>query len=125
MQKAKFHSDFNFISFNISGMPSLDEIKAILNSAIPLLKEHNANKILNNIKDLEANSVENQEWIQKIWFSDAEKNGLKYFAFVVPTNMIGELSAEQTNEVAEEEGRITIKYFENYDEAVDWLKTCK
>ena len=125
MQKAKFHSDFNFISISVSGMPDLEDFKEIANSAISLLKAHNTNKILNNVTKLEVNSIENQEWTQQVWFPEAEKNGLKYFAFVVPSDIFGKVSAEQTNEVAEEEGRITIKYFESYDEAVNWLKTCK
>ena len=123
MKKAFYDSSLDTVIFNFSGSPELEAFKEVANSAIPLIKEHNCNKILNDITELEVNSIENQEWTQKEWFPEVEKAGLKYFAFLMAENIFGQVSAEQTNEKAEEEGRIKIEYFGNKAKAEEWLKS--
>ncbi len=124
MNNPYYDSDLQCVMVEFSGSPDLKEFKALANPIISLLKKHKANKELNNTLNLEVNSIENQEWAQTVWFPDAVEAGLKYFAFVVPSNIFGQVSAEQTNEKAEEEGAIEIKYFETEDKAKEWLKTC-
>ena len=123
MEKAHYDSELKAIVSTFSGMPSLDEFKEGANSAIDLLIEHKTSKMLNDISKLELNSIENQEWTQKEWFPRAEKGGLKYFAFVMAAEIFGQVSAEQTNEKAEDAGNIEIKYFDKEEEAHNWLNT--
>lgn len=78
---------------------------------------------MNDTSGLIANSVENQEWAENVWFPNAIKSGLKYFAFVKSADLIGQVSAEQTNEKAEESGDVEIKYFDEILEAKEWLKS--
>ena len=117
MEKAYYDSETKAVITDISGSPSLDEFKASAEPILELMKQHKVIKLLNNNLDLEVNSIENQEWTQKVWFPKAGQLGLKYLAFVVPTNVFGQVSAEQTNEKAEEEGAIEIKYFETAETA--------
>lgn len=121
MKRAEFDETNNIILVEFSGLPSLAKFKEIAMSEIDLLKEKKTTKILNDISKLEAVSIENQEWVQTVWFPEAEKAGLRYFAFLMAVDIFGQVSAEQTNEKAEDEGIIQIKYFDNKDEAVQWL----
>lgn len=122
MEKATYDAENKIVNCKISGNPSLDEFKETANSALHLIKKHKAKKMLNNIEELEVNSVENQEWTQNVWFPQAYEAGLTWFAFVMPDNIFGEVSARQTNEIAERNGDIVIEYFDSYSNALEWLK---
>jgi len=121
MEEAYFDKETKVVVVNFQGVPSLDEFKVQAYKGLELLKESKSNKMLNDITKLEANSLENQDWVQNVWFPEVEKIGLRYFAFLVPENIFGQVSAEQTNEKAEEKGVIEIKYFEDKGEALRWL----
>ena len=123
MKKAYYDNQSKNIIVEFSGIPTLDEFKVVANSILDALKTNNTSKLLNNTLDLEGNSLEIQEWVQQVWFPKAESLGLKYFAFVVASDIFGQVSTEQTNEVAEEEGKIEIKYFDNIEKATEWLAT--
>ena len=58
-----------------------------------------------------------------VWFPQAENAGLKYCGFIMPKDIFGQVSAEQTNEKAEKESVIEIKYFDNKKDAEQWLAT--
>lgn len=121
MKKAVFDEVNNIIVLEFSGRPNLDEFKEVAMSALELLKQHKAGKILNDTSQLEIVSIENQDWTQEVWFPEAGKLGLKHFAFLMPSDIFGQVSAQQANEKAESEGAIRIKYFDSKDEAVEWL----
>ena len=122
MKKAIFNSEKNIIEVSFSGSPELEDFMENANSIIEELKQTHCTKVLNDVSDLEINRLENQDWTQKHWFPEADKAGLKYFAFVVSKFAFGEISTEQTNEAAENEGKIKIKYFKTKEDAIDWLQ---
>ncbi len=122
MEKAYYDDQLNCVRVKISGYPELSEFKEVANSIIDLLIAHKADRVLNDTSDLDVNSIEIQEWVQNDWFPRAEAEGLKYFAFLVSKNIFGEVSAQQTNEKAEEDGNIKIKYFDSETEAGAWLQ---
>ncbi len=122
MRKVYYDNGAKTVNIEFTGMPELEEFKKQANSIIAKMKEHNAIKVLNDISQLRANSIENQEWTQNIWFPQVEKAGLKYYAFIMAKDIFGQVSAEQTNEKAEESA-IEIKYFDNREKAEQWLAT--
>ncbi len=122
MKKAYYDSNLKAVIVEFTGMPDLGEFQAQANSIIDKMKEHNAIKVLNDISKLEANSIEIQEWTQNIWFPQAEDAGLKYYSFIMAKELLGQISAEQTNEKAEESGNVEIKYFDNKSKAESWLQ---
>ena len=121
MKEVYFDKEIKTVIATYTGVPNLKEFKKIANAQFDLLVKHNAYKTFNDILKLEVNSIENQEWTQNVWFPKAEKAGLKYFAFRVSENIFGIVSAEQTNEKAEQKGIIEIKYFKEKKDALKWL----
>ncbi len=121
MKKTYYDNQSKIIITEISGIPTLDQFKEIANSILYELEKNNTNKILNDTSNLKGNSLEIQDWTQQVWFSKAEELGLKYVAFIAPSDIFGQVSAEQTNEIAEEEGAIEIKYFDDIEKATNWL----
>jgi len=124
MENAYYDTNLDCIKVKFAGQPTLAEFKAIAIPMIDLLKKHGTQKIINDTSELEINAIENQEWAQNEWFPKAHQAGLQYFAFVVSSNIFGEVSAKQTNEKAEEEGNIAIQYFETTEEAESWIQNC-
>lgn len=121
MKNVKFDSQTNAVIAKFCGSPSLDEFKEKAYAVLDLIEEKNLTKALNDTSKLEVISVENQEWTQTEWFPKAQELGLRHFAFLVSDNVFGEVSTQQANEKAEEEGIIDIKYFNSEEEAKAWL----
>ncbi len=121
MEKAYYDREIKSVIVKFSGTPNLEEFKLIANSINVELEKHKAYKTLNDTTDLTMNKVENQEWTKTEWFPKAEKAGLKYYAFVLAKDIFGQVTAEQTNEKAEDEGNIEFAYFDSMEDARNWL----
>ena len=89
MKKAYFDNSSKTVMVEITGMPELEEFKEQGNLILDIIKKHGSNKILNDIQNLEANSIENQEWTKNVWFPKAEKAGIKYYAFIMAADVFG------------------------------------
>jgi hypothetical protein len=105
------------------GFLSTDEFKDVAKNLQKLRKENSSKKQLNNIEDMKVLSKEVREWLQGVWFPEALKTGLKYFAFVVPGDNVGKLSMKEANKEAQANPDIEIEYFNNEADAKAWLKS--
>ncbi|OQY01016.1 MAG: hypothetical protein B6I20_08100 [Bacteroidetes bacterium 4572_117] len=121
MKKAYYDNQAECIIVEFSGSPELEIFKQVADSIVDELEKNKTSKVLNNVSGLTMNTIENQEWTQNDWFPRAEKAGLKYYAFILADDVFGQVSAEQTNEKADEEGNIKIEYFDSKEKAVAWL----
>jgi hypothetical protein len=105
------------------GFLSTDEFKKVAENLQKLRKENSSKRQLNNIEDMKVLTKDVREWLQSIWFPEALKTGLKYFAFVVPGDNVGKLSMKEANKNAQANPDIEIEYFSNEAEAKEWLKS--
>ncbi|NVO09188.1 MAG: hypothetical protein HXX16_04425 [Bacteroidales bacterium] len=103
------------------GFLSSDEFKAVANQLLNILETKNLKKQLNDVKRMKVLKPEVQEWLNTIWFPKAQKVGLRYFAFVVPDDIFGKLSMEGANKNASNAFGVEIQYFNNLDNAKNWL----
>jgi hypothetical protein len=81
---------------------------------------NNSKKQLNDIEDMAVLTQDIQKYLKEKWFPKAVETGLKYFAFVVPKNVLGKMSMKGANTEADKTG-IEIQYFDNLTEAKKWL----
>ena len=116
-----FDESLNAIIAVFDGILEKEEFQLRANEITVLLKKHGINKVLNNTSKLEAVTVENQDWTEQVWFPKAIEAGLKHFAFLMPSDIVGEVSMQQTNKKAEEDSPVNIKYFGDEKEAKEWL----
>jgi hypothetical protein len=85
------------------------------------MKEKGAHKWLSDDQTNMAISKEFIAWGLAEWFPKTIAAGWQYWAIVRPKNLIGQLDLEK---LAKEYGSmgITAKFFDNSDEAMDWLE---
>ncbi len=105
------------------GFLSPDEFKVIANDLLVILETKKVKKQINDVKQMKVLKQEVQIWLNDVWFPKAQKNGLKYFAFVVPDDIFGKMSMEGANKSAPNKFDIEIQYFSEIIEAKKWLNT--
>ncbi len=64
-----------------------------------------------------------QIWLNDVWFPQAQKNGLKYFAFVLADDIFGKLSTDGANKDASNKFDMEIQNFSTLEDAKQWLNT--
>jgi len=120
--RAVFDNDAQCALLTFTGFLTTAQFIVIAEEAHTLRQKHNSCKQLNNIEDMKVLTQEIQTWLKETWFPKALQTGLKYFAFVIPKNVLGMMSMKNANNQSEETG-IDIKYFDNEIEAKKWLKS--
>lgn len=99
-----------------------DEFKQFANSILNKVRTSGKKKLLYDTRGLKVMSQGIQEWINEVWFPEANRLGVSHMAFIVPENVFGKISMEQTNSNREKVGSIAIQYFGGISTAQDWIK---
>jgi len=90
-----------------------------LNEGLELVKRHDSENWLADLRDMKAVSQEDQEWTQEEWHSRAFDSSLEKMAIVQPESVVTEMSVEDlVQEIGEQ---ITMQIFDNKSDARDWL----
>jgi len=87
------------------------------------LKSKQSDKQLNDVKRMKPLKKEIQIWMNEVWFPKAKETGLKYMAFVIPDDIFGKMSLEGANKSAPNKFNIEIQYFNDIENAKQWLST--
>jgi hypothetical protein len=104
----------------IGGAP----FREVLDRGADLLKQYGAHKWLS---DDQANSdvtPEDAEWSLVDWQPRAIGNGWKYWALVVPRDMLGRMNYKQFIDDTFEKG-LQVMVFTSAEKAMQWLKSIK
>lgn len=64
------------------------------------------------------------EWADKVWFPQTVKAGWKYWALVLPEEVIGQMNIKRHIKLYKDRG-ITVEVFRDPDEAIRWLEAAK
>ena len=118
-----FDEDNGAVIWEIAGAVDFHFFKTVSEITHVLRQNDNSIKQINCIKSMELLSDEILDFIKGEYFVKAKSSGLKFFAFVVPSNEEGRLSMEIANEGASQKWDMEIKYFNSRKEATDWLAT--
>jgi hypothetical protein len=99
-----------------------DEYREAVLKGIECLAEKKYNKWLINSNSLIVVSNEDQVWLTKNWIQTAGDSGLKYIAVILPRNKLGQSIIEKMD--LHPSTSLFIKnFFENEEDAVDWLRS--
>jgi len=116
----EFNATDNFIYANWKGFQNVQNVKAGCEQILLELKKKNAKKVFNDNSKVTGPFQGATEWAVKDWFPRMFNAGLKYFAWVVSSNVFSQLSVEST--VSKMETGETIKTFDSFSKAEKWLK---
>ena len=111
----------NYLLAVYEGFLKFDEFVDISEESLKLMKQYSIGKVLVDTYKLKVMPMENQLWIQEVWFPKAVQLGLQRIAFIKPENVFGEASAKAANEKAEVEMPVDIAYFSDRGQAENWL----
>lgn len=99
------------------------EFQTEILTTLKYMEIHQAKYYLVNAKLLHFTiSVELQAWMFQNFITPFLKLGIYYAAFVMPTEIITQLSIEQTTD-EESDGIFHRRFFDNKKEALNWLKS--
>lgn len=99
-----------------------NEFKEFATKILDKVKTSGKKKLLYDTRGLKVMSQSIQEWINEIWFPEANDIGVSHMAFIVPESIFGKVSMEQTNSQKEKIGNINIQYFNSKHHAQNWIK---
>jgi hypothetical protein len=119
-----FHTDTKIVH-HIFHKPIGDEkFREVLLTGAETLKKYGATKWLSDDRKNMALSPEDTEWSKKVWFPQALGAGWKFWALVVPQDIMGRMNMKEFVDEYYEQG-LRIMVFGNPEEAMQWLKSVK
>ncbi len=100
------------------------EFREGLEKGLELLIKKMTGRWLADMRKMGVISVADQKWSNEDWFPRAVKGGVRFMALVMPTSA---LSSMGVRNIMNHVGNIPIetRYFDNVEEALAWLKTCR
>ncbi|MBI9053024.1 MAG: STAS/SEC14 domain-containing protein [Bacteroidales bacterium] len=99
-----------------------DEFKQFAKNILNKVQTSGKTKLLYDTRGLKVMPQSIQDWINEVWFPEANKIGVSHMAFIVPDNIFGKVSMEQTNSQKDKIGNISIQYFNSQATAQKWIK---
>ena len=122
MEKLSIDHESNAVHAIFDNYIKEDDFKAFARQILDKVRTSGKKKLLYDTRGLKVMSQGIQDWINEVWFPEANNLGVSHMAFIVPENIFGKISMEQTNSKKEKVGKINIDYFGNMSTAKDWLK---
>ena len=103
------------------GFAHSKDFRAAINESLAFFKEKEGklNKIISNTKDAALVKKEDTDWVAQVITPQLVEHGLRYMAFVVPTNVFTKFSVDNFKEEAE--AVVAIRHFDNSESAYQWL----
>lgn len=96
-------------------------LREVLNRGVELLRENHACKWLSDNRAINAHSPEDTEWINSQWLPNAVAVGWKFWALVVPDDIMARMNMTEFVNSFYERG-IRIMVFVDPTEAMKWLE---
>lgn len=99
-----------------------NQFRGVLEKGLEIFKEYDANKWLSDDRKNSTLTKEDAEWGLGDWNPRVFASGWKYWAVVMPDKIIGQTNMDYLMRENIEQG-LTVKVFEDADEALNWLKS--
>jgi hypothetical protein len=89
---------------------------------LELVAEHGFKAILSEISELEGSFDEVNEWLVKVFNMEVLRLGAHYEAIIQSKDIFAQISLDELSQnLQEQPSDYTIKLFDNYQEAIQWL----
>jgi hypothetical protein len=98
-----------------------DAFRTVLKSGVALLREHGAHKWLSDDRENSALSDEDTQWSINEWFPSAKEAGWKYWALVMPPDVIARINLSEFVFNYSQQG-VRVSVFNSPDKAMTWLE---
>lgn len=116
-----FDSDKKIIRHELYKSIDSRTLRDVLNGGVKLLKEQKSVKWLSDNRDIAAHSEADTQWINTDWLPRAIAAGWKYWALVVPHDMLARMNMSEFTETFFNMG-VRCQVFTDVNEAQAWLE---
>jgi hypothetical protein len=97
-----------------------DKFRDVLNTGTDALEKYGASKWLSDDRGNSALSQEDTDWSMNFWFPRAIKAGWKFWALVVPQDLLARMNLKEFVDSYYDKG-LRIMVFNGPEEAMQWL----
>ncbi len=104
---------------NWKGFANSENFRDAINQSLDIFKKGGLDKIISNTKDAALVSNEDTKWVAKEITPQMVKHGLRYMAFILPTNVFTQMGVENFKENAG--SVVSIRYFDQMEAAKEWI----
>ena len=104
---------------NWVGFAKSADFRFAINESLEFFKKAKVDKIISNTKNASLVKKEDTDWVAQVITPQMVRHGLRYMAFVVPTNVFTQFSVDNFKEEAS--AVVSIRYFDNPTAASEWL----
>lgn len=111
--------DLKCLIQNWRGFASSKNFREVIEKTHDFFNEMKLDKILSNTRDFGMVKKEDTDWVNAHSMPILMKRGLRYMAFVVPSNVFSQMSVE--NFKKESTGPVEIRYFDDVNKAREWM----
>jgi hypothetical protein len=118
----RFHPAERIVHHQIRQFVKGETFQQMLSSGADLMERHGGGKWLSDDRGHQVLSPEDEAWARSVWFPRVRAAGWKYWAIVKPEHVIGKMNLDR---FAHDYGQmgITVRFFSDPDEALEWLKS--
>jgi hypothetical protein len=116
-----YHEEKKIVHHTFHKPISGQEFRNILDAGADLLRKHGAHKWLSDDRENSTLSQEDTEWSINNWFPRAKGAGWKFWALVVPPDMMARMNLKEFVDTYHEQGLRTM-VFTKPEDAMEWIE---
>jgi len=115
-----FDPGINSVVMEWNGYATSKQFKQGTELMLNTLIKNNCSKVLADIKDMKIIAMEDQQWLTEEFLPRATKFGFKAIAIIKPDHYFNKVAVETISYKADKD-KLTINFFDNTNEAREWL----
>ncbi len=116
-----FDEEINSVVMEWNGYATSKQFKQGTELMLNMLIKNNCSKVLADIKDMKIIAMEDQQWLNEEFLPRATTFGFKAIAIVKPHYYFNKVAVETISYKVDKE-KLTINFFDNSEEAREWLR---
>lgn len=101
------------------GFAKSEDFRGAINQSLEIFKRGGLDKIISNTKDFALVKKEDTDWVAQVVTPQMVQHGLRYMAFIVPTNVFTQITVDNFKEKAN--SVVSIRYFDQVADAKAWM----
>jgi hypothetical protein len=116
----EYDQKLNCVSQHWKGYAKSEQFRAGIEKSVEFFKQKRAVCLISNTKELAVVSNEDTQWAATYATPLMMSYGLKYVAFIVPTNVFAQLSVNNFKNKTED--KVQLRYFTDLAKAKAWFQ---
>lgn len=116
-----YHPDIKVVHHTFHKPIAGQAFRDVLSAGIKVLAENNASKWLSDDRENSALPDDDVTWSKEDWFPRALQAGWKYWALVVPQDLIARMNMKQFVDSYIDQG-LRVMVFSQPESAMEWLR---